>query len=68
MILEKLVKEANELIEKINKLKEFFNKEEFLKLDDEMKDLLIAQHSAMNTYLSILSARIGYMQRNDKYE
>lgn len=59
-VFERMIKEFEELNEKINKLREFItNKEKFEKLDFINRDLLIAQLKAMETYISILSIRIG---------
>lgn len=46
--------------DRTNKLREFIlNTEEFEKLDNLNRDLMIAQLKAMEAYLSILSIRIG---------
>lgn len=59
-IFDRLVQEFNDLNEKTLKCQEFIkNKEEFNKLTEINKDLLISQLKAMETYLSILSIRIG---------
>lgn len=59
-IFDRLVQEFNDLNEKTLKCQEFIkNKEEFNKLTEINKDLLISQLKAMETYLSILSVRIG---------
>ena len=59
-VFERMIKEFEELNEKVNKLREFItNKEKFEKLDFINRDLLIAQLKAMETYISILSIRIG---------
>lgn len=64
---EKMVKEFEELNEKLMKLKDFImDKEEFEKLDFINRDLLIAQLKAMETYLSVLSIRIGLNANVDK--
>lgn len=59
-IFDRLVQEFNDLNEQTLKCQEFIkNKEEFNKLSEINKDLLISQLKAMETYLSILSVRIG---------
>lgn len=62
-VFERMIKEFEELNERLTKLK---NKEEFEKLDFINRDLLIAQLKAMETYLSILSIRIGLNANVDK--
>lgn len=54
----KLLTEFKELKEKIDKLTNFLLKESDT-VDNLNKDLLIAQLKAMETYLTILSIRIG---------
>ena len=59
-ILEKLIAEFQENGERINELRAFIlNQEEFDKLDNLNKDLMISQLKAMEAYISILSIRIG---------
>lgn len=59
-VFERLIIELNELNEKVNKCREFLLDEEKSKvLDNLNKDLLIAQLKAMESYLAILSVRIG---------
>lgn len=59
-IFDKMLVEFQENGERTNKLREFIlNQEEFDKLDNLNKDLLIAQLKAMEAYVSILSIRIG---------
>lgn len=59
-VFDRLVQEFNDLNEQTLKCQEFIkNKEEFNKLSEINKDLLISQLKAMETYLSILSVRIG---------
>ena len=59
-VFERLLKEFTEVNERANKLKDFILDEEKIKTIDNLnKDLLIAQLRAMETYLTILSIRIG---------
>jgi hypothetical protein len=59
-VFERIVNEFNELNSKIEKLRDFILKNEsFSKLDNLNRDLLITQLKAMETYVSILSIRIG---------
>lgn len=55
---DKVLTEFKELKEKIDKLTNFLLKESD-SVDNLNKDLLIAQLKAMETYLTILSIRIG---------
>jgi hypothetical protein len=65
-ILQKTINEFQELNDKIAKLREFIlNVEEFNKLDNLNKDLLIAQLKTMESYISILSIRIGLNAKVD---
>jgi hypothetical protein len=55
-----MVNEFEGVNEKVVKLRDFItDKEKFETLDFINRDLLIAQLKAMETYLSILSIRIG---------
>lgn len=59
-VFEKTLTEFQELNDRTNKLREFIlDKENFDKLDNLNKDLLISQLKAMEAYISILSIRIG---------
>lgn len=59
-VFNQLLVEFQENGERTNKLREFIlNAEEFEKLDNLNRDLMIAQLKAMEAYLSILSIRIG---------
>lgn len=59
-VFERMVNEFEGVNEKVVKLRDFItNKEKFETLDFINRDLLIAQLKAMETYLSILSIRIG---------
>jgi hypothetical protein len=65
-ILQKTINEFQELNDRITKLREFIlDTEEFNKLDNLNKDLLIAQLKAMESYISILSIRIGLNAKVD---
>ena len=66
-VFERMIKEFEELNERITKLRNFvMNKEKFENLDFINRDLLIAQLKAMETYLSVLSIRIGLNANVDK--
>jgi hypothetical protein len=59
-VFNRLLVELQENGDRTNKLREFIlNTEEFEKLDNLNRDLMIAQLKAMEAYLSILSIRIG---------
>lgn len=59
-VFERILTEFQELNDRTNKLREFIlDKENFDKLDNLNKDLLISQLKAMEAYISILSIRIG---------
>ena len=59
-VFERMLKEFQELNERTNKCREFIlDEEKFNKLDMINRDLLIAQLKAMETYISILSIRLG---------
>lgn len=59
-VFERMVNEFEGVNEKVVKLRDFItDKEKFETLDFINRDLLIAQLKAMETYLSILSIRIG---------
>lgn len=59
-VFEKTLTEFQELNDRTNKVREFIlDKENFDKLDNLNKDLLISQLKAMEAYISILSIRIG---------
>lgn len=65
-ILQITINEFQELNNKIAELREFIlNVEEFNKLDNLNKDLLIAQLKTMESYISILSIRIGLNAKID---
>lgn len=59
-VFERMLTEFNELNERVTKCREFLLDEEKSKVLDALnKDLLIAQLKAQESYLSILSIRIG---------
>ena len=59
-VFERMLSEFNELSERVTKCRGFLLDEEKSKvLDAWNHDLLVAQLKAMETYLSILSVRIG---------
>lgn len=59
-VFERMLKEFQELSERTNKCRDFIlDEEKFNKLDMINRDLLIAQLKAMETYISILSIRLG---------
>lgn len=55
---ERVMKEANELNDKINKLRIFIGSDTFILLTKKERDLLHHQYNIMNTYSDILSDRI----------
>ena len=59
-VFNRMLQEFQELNERTNKCREFIlDEEKFNKLDMINRDLLIAQLKAMETYISILSIRLG---------
>ena len=59
-VFNRLLVEFKENGERVDKLREFIlNTEEFEKIDNLNRDLMISQLKAMEAYLSILSIRIG---------
>lgn len=59
-VFDRLLVEFKENGERVDKLREFIlNAEEFEKIDNLNRDLMISQLKAMEAYLSILSIRIG---------
>ena len=59
-VFDRLLVEFKENGERVDKLREFIlNTEEFEKIDNLNRDLMISQLKAMEAYLSILSIRIG---------
>jgi len=60
--------ECNELLEKKNKLGEFFNTEKFQELSSSAQNLLTAQHGTMSKYAEILIARLDLLEVEDHAE
>lgn len=59
-VVQEMLEEFDALREKVTNLKQFIlDNETFSQLDPISQDLLISQLKAMETYLSILSVRIG---------
>lgn len=59
-VFDRMLVEFDELNTKTNKIRTFIlDKEKFEVLDMINRDLLIAQLKAMETYLSVLSIRLG---------
>lgn len=59
-IFERMLEEFKELNERTTKCREFIlDEEKFNSLDMINRDLLIAQLKAMETYVSVLSIRLG---------
>lgn len=59
-VFNRMLQEFQELSERTNKCREFIlDEDKFNKLDMINRDLLIAQLKAMETYISILSIRLG---------
>ncbi len=56
--MDRLVREQNELIEKINKLRGFIDSEKFYSVDGRQQSLLRLQLSAMTMYRDILTERM----------
>ena len=59
-VLDRMLVEFQEVGERTNKLRNFIlDTENFDKIDNLNKDLMIAQLKAMEAYVSVLSIRIG---------
>lgn len=59
-VFERMLSEFNELNERVTKCREFLLDEEKSKVPDALnRDLLVAQLKSMESYLAILSVRIG---------
>ena len=59
-MLDRMLVEFQEVGERTNKLRDFIlDTENFDKIDNLNKDLMIAQLKAMEAYVSVLSIRIG---------
>lgn len=60
-IFERLIEEYKEVIERAEKLRAFIMDEErFEQIDALNKDLCLAQLKTMESYIAVLSIRIGY--------
>ena len=60
-VFERMILEFNELIKRVEACRDFLlDQEKVSKLDPLNRDLLVAQFKAMETYVSLLSIRIGY--------
>lgn len=66
-ILKNLIDERNELIIKLDKIRNFkYNKtDKFLKLGANMCQLIDIQYSIMNSYCEILTARIMLLKEGE---
>jgi len=58
----RLIAEKNDLKDKIEKLKDFFDTETFANLDEISRDLLREQELVMIKYLYILEDRIEHIE------
>lgn len=59
-VLDRMIVEFQEVSERTNKLRAFIlDSEKFDEVDNLNKDLMIAQLKSMESYISILSIRIG---------
>ena len=66
-IFEEMLKEFDWINKRTVKLRDFIlNKEKFDKVDTLNKDLLIAQLKTMESYVSVLSIRIGLNAPKDE--
>lgn len=66
-IFEEMLKEFDEVNKRTIKLRDFIlNKEKFDKIDTLNKDLLIALLKTMESYVSVLSIRIGLNAPKDE--
>lgn len=55
---ERLIKEQKELKERVVKLVDFMNSEEFFKLSEKYRQVLINQKIGMDIYLNALNTRV----------
>ena len=65
---ERLLKEAQDLAVKVNKLNDFMRTQAFIDLDRENKDLLYTQSRLMNEYLQILGKRLEIINFKFKHQ
>lgn len=66
-VLKNLINERNELLIKMNKIRDFkYNKtKDFLKLGAQMCQLIDIQYSIMNSYYETLTARIMLIREGE---
>ena len=65
---QRLVKEQEELKERINKLNIFISSQSFMNLDVQQKTLISEQHNIMTQYLDVLNSRIDITLTNEEKE
>lgn len=59
---ERLLIEIKELVEKKDKLHDFIGSKSYNELSSTQKALLSVQHDAMQTYVTCLGERLGYIR------
>lgn len=64
-VFQEMLEEFNSSNERATKLRDFILSEDFKKVDNLNRDLLIAQLKAMEAYVSVLSIRIGLNASKD---
>lgn len=65
-VFDRLLNEFEELNDKVVKLRNFIlDKDKFEKIDNLNRDLLVTQLKSMESYLSVLSIRIGLNSPKD---
>lgn len=64
-VFQGMLEEFNSSNERATKLRDFILSEDFKKVDNLNRDLLIAQLKAMEAYVSVLSIRIGLNASKD---
>lgn len=65
-VFQRMLGEFNEVNERAVKLRDFILGDKFKQVDNLNKDLLVAQLKAMETYISVLSIRIGLNAPKDE--
>ncbi len=65
---QRLVKEQEELKERINKLNIFISSQSFMNLDVQQKTLISEQHNIMTQYLNVLNLRIDITLTKEEKE
>lgn len=65
-VFQRMLGEFNEVNERAVKLRDFILGDKFKEVDSLNKDLLVAQLKAMETYISVLSIRIGLNAPKDE--